>query len=84
MFGLNEQNLYAAMNYNQKIELQTHLSNLLDKKIDIFAEDDHYYSLRTTNDNIIKLHRNHIPLNPKVLIKTQQQYNFYIEYVELY
>ena len=67
------------MNYNQKIELQTHLSNLLDKKIDIFAEDDHYYSLRTTNDNIIKLHRNHIPLNPKVLIKTQQQYNFYIE-----
>ena len=40
------------MNHNQKIELQTHLSNLLDKKIDIFAEDDHYYSLRLCKNNL--------------------------------
>ena len=67
------------MNYNQKIELQYELSKSLKKDIDIFAGDETYYYLRTYNDNVIKLNRNHIPLNPNVLIKTQEQYNFYIE-----
>ena len=67
------------MNYNQKIELQYELSKSLKKDIDIFAGDEKYYYLRTYNDNVIKLNRNHIPLNPNVLIKTQEQYNFYIE-----
>ena len=67
------------MNYSQKLELQKHLSGVLEKDIDIFAGDEHYYYWRCVNDQSIKLHRKHIPLNGKLLIKDQQQYNFYIE-----
>ena len=67
------------MNYLQKLELQTHLSKLLDKDIDIFAGDEHLLYWKCVNDTSIKLHKNHIPLNEQLVIKNQQQYNFNIE-----
>jgi len=38
-----------------------------------------YYSKRAYTDRSIKLHRKHLPLNPKLSINTQKDYEFYIE-----
>tara|TARA_B100001996_G_scaffold133158_1_gene101340 strand:+ start:762 stop:1544 length:783 start_codon:yes stop_codon:yes gene_type:complete len=64
------------MNYSKLSELLSNKS--LQTERDLLL-DHYYYSNRIDTDTSIKLHRNHIPLNPKVLINTQQQYNFYIE-----
>ena len=74
MFGLTPKTLYAAMNYKQKIELQTHLSKILDKEFNIFSGDDLYYRQRIFTGKSIKLHKDHIPINSKVCINTQKDY----------
>ena len=78
MFGLTPKTLYAAMNYKKKIELQEHLSKLLNRKIDIFSGDDRYYRERIFTQTSIKLHKDHIPINSKVCINTQKDYEYYI------
>jgi len=37
-----------------------------------------YYSKRAYTERSIKLHRKHLPLNPKLCINTQKDYEFYI------
>ena len=66
------------MNYKQKIELQTHLSKILDKEFNIFSGDDLYYRQRIFKGKSIKLHKDHIPINSKVCINTQKDYEYYI------
>tara|TARA_B100000282_G_scaffold279002_1_gene239013 strand:- start:1574 stop:2437 length:864 start_codon:yes stop_codon:yes gene_type:complete len=66
----------AVMNYSQFIERLENTPNQKEREklIEFF-----YYSYRVYSDTLIKLHKNHIPLNPKICIQTQESYDFYME-----
>ena len=67
------------MNYRKIKELEKELSIKLDKPINLTNLDNYFAYQRQFNDKSIKLHRNHIPLNPKICIQSQTAYRFYME-----
>ena len=67
------------MNFNQIIELERELSIKLDRPINLRSLDNYYAYQRQFNDRSIKLHRDHIPINPKVCLNRQIDYDYYIE-----
>jgi len=76
LFGLTPKNLYAVMNYSQNTTQSVNgykTPEWLEKKLEF-----DYYKQRTFTDRSIKLHREHIPINPKVCINTQRDYEYYI------
>ena len=58
------------MNYRKIKELEKELSIKLDKPINLTNLDNYFAYQRQFNDKSIKLHRNHIPLDPKICIFT--------------
>ena len=73
--GIKPQSFYGAMNYFQFQERLDKTSNPREREklIEFF-----YYSYRVYSDTLIKLHKDHIPLNPKICIQTQESYDFYM------
>ena len=76
MFGIKTQSFFAVMNYQQFEEKLSKITN--QRQRDLFIEW-WYYRYQVHSDTLIKLHKNHIPLHPKVCIQTQKSYDFYME-----
>ena len=76
LFGIKTKSFFAAMNYQQFEEKLSSITNqrVRDKWIEWW-----FFRYQSYSDTLIKLHKNHIPLHPKVCIQTQKSYDFYME-----